>query len=53
MIELLSLNLNSWIIQDGNYGDFSVGDSGALAVEFYPLSGLESSPPAEIGWGAR
>ncbi|MBB5510841.1 hypothetical protein [Paraburkholderia atlantica] len=28
------VGLNSWIIQDGNYGDFRVGESYNLALEF-------------------
>jgi hypothetical protein len=28
--------LDSWIVQDGNYGDFSQGQDAAFAVEFYP-----------------
>lgn len=30
----LRIGMNSWIIQDGNYGDFAVGDSGVFALEF-------------------
>lgn len=30
----IRIGLNSWIIQDGNYGDFSVGDSSVFALEF-------------------
>ena len=31
------VGLSSWIIQDGNYGDFAVGDEAEFA-EFYPHS---------------
>ena len=31
----LRIGINSWIIQDGNYGDFSVGDESTFALEFY------------------
>lgn len=39
----LAINVNSWIIQDGNYGDFSVGDRMRFALEFAgnPLSPSE------------
>jgi hypothetical protein len=30
------VGLSSWIIQDGNYSDFSVADQRDFAVEFYP-----------------
>jgi hypothetical protein len=30
------IGLASWIIQDGNYGDFSVGEEVRFALEFYP-----------------
>jgi hypothetical protein len=28
-------SLDSWIIQDGNYGDFSIGDTARFALEFF------------------
>lgn len=31
------ISLDSWIIQDGNYGDFQVGDITEFALEFYPV----------------
>jgi hypothetical protein len=31
-----AIHLDSWIIQDGNYDDFSGGQDAAFAVEFYP-----------------
>jgi hypothetical protein len=30
------VGLSSWIIQDGNYGEFHVGDAARFALEFYP-----------------
>lgn len=30
------VGVDSWIIQDGNYGDFQVGDAARFALEFYP-----------------
>jgi hypothetical protein len=35
MAEHLVVGVSSWIIQDGNYGDFSRGDRAAFAIEFY------------------
>ncbi len=32
------ISLSSWIIQDGNYGDFKVGDRRSFALEFYPIN---------------
>ncbi len=34
----LIIGLAGWIIQDGNYPDFSVGDKREFALEFYPIS---------------
>ena len=34
----LNIGLDSWIIQDGNYPDFSVGQKAQFALEFYPHS---------------
>lgn len=34
----LNIGVDSWIIQDGNYGDFSVGQKTEFAFEFYPVS---------------
>lgn len=31
-----TIGLSSWIIQDGNYNDFAVGDQTQFALEFYP-----------------
>ena len=35
MVEELAIGLSSWIIQDGNYGDFEVGGEYAFALEFF------------------
>ncbi len=35
MSDLLAIGLSSWIVQDGNYGDFKTGDRAAFALEFY------------------
>lgn len=32
-MELLNIGLSSWIIQDGNYGDFAAGDDCRFALE--------------------
>ena len=34
----VNVGLSSWIIQDGNYGDFSTGKTYEFALEFYPRS---------------
>jgi hypothetical protein len=34
MTRHLSIGIDSWIIQDGNYGDFAVGDTAKFALEF-------------------
>ena len=41
-MDSLNISLDSWIIQDGNYGDFAVGQKTQFALEFYPRS-LEPS----------
>jgi hypothetical protein len=38
-----TLGLNSWIIQDGNYDDFSTGQEVELAVEYWSEDGLRLS----------
>ena len=32
----VSIGLSAWIIQDGNYGDFRVGQQARFALEFHP-----------------
>lgn len=34
---LVTISLDSWIVQDGNYDDFAVGDQRRFAVEFFDL----------------
>lgn len=34
----LNVGIDSWIIQDGNYPDFTVGQAATFALEFYPHS---------------
>lgn len=41
-MESLYVGTESWIIQDGNYGDFVVGEETNFALEFHPIS-LKSS----------
>jgi hypothetical protein len=41
MAGLLAVGLASWIIQDGNYGDFACGDRAAFALEFYGSTELD------------
>jgi len=41
----LAIGLSAWIIQDGNYGDFSRGTQAAFALEFYPPAGLATYEP--------
>ncbi len=41
MSGIVSIGLASWIIQDGNYGDFKVNDAAAFALEFHPWVPLE------------
>jgi hypothetical protein len=36
----ISVGLASWIIQDGNYANFRVGQDAAFALEFYTASGM-------------
>jgi hypothetical protein len=35
-MQTIFVGLDSWIIQDGNYGDFRVGEETHFALEFYP-----------------
>jgi hypothetical protein len=34
----MKIGLSAWIIQDGNYGDFAVGDEARFALEFHANS---------------
>jgi hypothetical protein len=47
----ISVGLSSWIIQDGNYGEFYVGVDAAFALEFYPAAEMrrvEGSPNQQL-----
>lgn len=56
MTEKLRVGLSSWIIQDGNYGDFTVGQQRPFALEFWPLESLTvrhpdaASGPLSMTW---
>ena len=45
----LTIGLSAWIIQDGNYRDFTVGDEAAFALEFYSESGLLQTAGKAVG----
>jgi hypothetical protein len=50
MVRALPIGLESWIIQDGNYADFEVGQVRAFALEFYapePLKIISDGRAAE------
>ncbi|MFI5457085.1 MAG: hypothetical protein ACHRXM_16690 [Isosphaerales bacterium] len=50
------IGVDSWIIQDGNYGDFHVGEESRFALEFYPhaLQSVDTPiPMAERLRGSR
>lgn len=55
-MEKLSIAVDSWIIQDGNYGDFAVGDRPEFAVEFVGstlrVSASKRSLARHLGHGA-
>ena len=38
--DLLTVGLASWVVQDGNYGDFARGKRAAFALEFFALESL-------------
>lgn len=48
----LNVGVDAWIIQDGNYGDFAVGEKTQFALEFYPRelkpSGCKSPSAAHL-----
>lgn len=46
MTDLLIVGLESWIIQDGNYEDFSRGDRTEFALEFYAPQGFDVAASA-------
>ena len=39
---VIHVGLSSWIIQDGNYGDFAVGQEAEFALEFHSPKGLRA-----------
>jgi hypothetical protein len=45
MTDLLAVELASWIIQDGNYGDFTRGNRAAFALEFRASTELRGVEP--------
>jgi hypothetical protein len=56
MTHSLRIGLSSWIIQDGNYGDFVVRQQYPFALEFWPLEALTvrhpdaASAPLSMRW---
>jgi hypothetical protein len=48
VMEALHIGVSPWIIQDGNYGDFAVGDEVSFALEFYSEGGLHTSGSSSI-----
>ena len=46
---LVHVGLASWIVQDGNYGDFEVGGSYRFAPEFYPSEVNLCAEVADVG----
>ena len=42
----LTIGLSSWIIQDGNYGEFTHADRASFAVEFWSQEPLNPCGPA-------
>lgn len=49
---MISVGLDSWIIQDGNYGDFQVGDRTVFALEFHAerVKQLPATTPLQAKW---
>jgi hypothetical protein len=43
----IAIGLSSWIIQDGNYGDFAAGEERAFALEFYASKPLVRVEPGD------
>ncbi len=57
MADHLVVGLSSWIVQEGNYGDFARGDRAAFAVEFYAARAWReiaplAAPALVHSWGA-
>lgn len=49
-MQRVAVGVDSWIIQDGNYGDFATGDSQKFALEF---GGKGLAPSAKKGRNAQ
>jgi hypothetical protein len=47
VVEELAIGLDSWIIQDGNYDDFEVGQQYDFALEFFAEAWAEPGPRAK------
>ena len=50
---VLRIGLSSWIIQDGNYGDFECETTERFALEFYSESGLSNVDSRFTTWPMR
>lgn len=53
---VLNIGLSAWIIQDGNYGDFAVGDEARFALEFGIVSLVQprhAAPQLRLVHGAE
>lgn len=48
-MEQVNVILDSWIIQDGNYYDFKVGDEAVFALEFY-FGEVRKIQPVQESW---
>ena len=48
MTDALGVVLDAWIIQDGNYGDFTVGEQRAFALEFGGTFEATDLAPCEL-----
>jgi hypothetical protein len=42
---VVRVGLSAWIVQDGNYDDFTTGQEAKFALEFYPPHGLRPAAP--------
>jgi hypothetical protein len=55
VLDKLSIAVDSWIIQDGNYADFAVGDKAEFALEFAGStlrpSASKETPARHLGHG--
>jgi hypothetical protein len=48
-VDRWTLELDAWIVQDGNYGDFHRGQTIEVAVEFAAEGELVASDPGSVG----